>query len=141
MTARILSVEDGDSEYDHAFQLARQSFARLDDLWNAPFEGQRNYMIKVCFQGTRRPIFLWLELISIQADSYVAEVFESTDELPSIAEGQEFKVPKNLALDWLVNDDGVIHGGFTLLVERRRLSGADLAEFDEMLMAKEWLDA
>ena len=141
MTAKIIDVDDGDSDYDQAFQDARTSFHRLESLWAGPYEGVRHFMIKVCFDGVRRPIFLWLELTEILDNAYVGCVFESTDELTNVSEGDTVHVPKDLALDWLVNDHGVIHGGFTLLVERRRLSGQQLAAFDESLEAESWVDA
>lgn len=40
----------------------------------------------------------------------------------------------------MVNDHGTVHGGFTLLVERRKMSVDEAGKLDELLIADQWVD-
>lgn len=137
---RIMDVSDDDAEYDRAFKRARASLDRLELLWSEPYQGTRTFMFKVCITGVRRPIFQWLELTQVSNTHYHGAVFETTDEIPTMTEGQILEVEKALALDWLVNDNGTIHGGFTLLAERQKLTPQQVSELDDQLMATCWVD-
>ena len=138
--AKVLDAVEGDKEYKKAFQLAKDSLERFESFWKDPYEGERNFMFKVRFQGERRPVYIWLDLEEIQENSYLGHAFEVPAELPQVREDVNYNVDKKDVYDWMVNDKGKVYGGFTLLVERRKMSKPQKEDFDYQLMAKEWID-
>ena len=42
-------------------------------------------------------------------------------------------------LDWMVNDDGAIEGGYSLRLHRSRLPAAEQLAFDEHVGARRWV--
>jgi uncharacterized protein YegJ (DUF2314 family) len=53
--------------------------------------------------------------------------------------GQRLEFEGDSAFDWMVNDDGAIHGGFTLRVTRNRLPESERDAFDNYIGAKHWV--
>jgi uncharacterized protein YegJ (DUF2314 family) len=60
-----------------------------------------------------------------------ASVFEIPPEFKGYREGDELEVPETAVVDWMVNRDGVLHGGFSLRYQRSLLPEGQRAEFDQ----------
>ena len=86
-------------------------------------------------------LYVWLTSVFIDETSgrYVGSFFEVP---PALREwhwpGQELEFEGEDVFDWMVNDDGVVHGGFTLRVMRNRLPESEREAYDHRIGVREW---
>jgi hypothetical protein len=88
------------------------------------------YGVRVAWQGTTE----WLESVEFRGDK-VSGIVDGHATEPTMR-GPPWLVRTVLStdiVDWLIVDDEGLHGGYTLRVERARLSPADQAIFDRDL--------
>ncbi len=91
--------------------------------------------------GADQFLFLWLTSVVFHAqDGLYSGVFF---EVPSGFRkwhdlGERLGFESEDVFDWMVNDDGRVHGAFTLRVARDRLPEAERGEFDEAVGASAW---
>ena len=87
-------------------------------------------------------LFLWLTAVKYSAasDAYIGTFFEVP---PALSEwhwaGQRLEFDGADVFDWMVNDDGILHGGFTLRVNRRRLPEGEREAFDRYVGVRQWV--
>src|SRR4051812_36172299 len=75
--------------------------------------------------------FIWLLVIRTKGTGFVGSVFEIPPEFKSYRVGDEVEVPQEAVMDWMVNDEGVLHGGFSLRYQRSSLPKERRAWYDE----------
>lgn len=66
----------------------------------------------------------------VEGSGFWASIFEIPPEFTSYKVGDEVDVPETAVLDWMLNQDGVLHGGFSLRYQRSLLPEEKRAEFD-----------
>jgi len=84
--------------------------------------------------GEDRFVFMWLAGVNhdFSTGTYTGEFFEVPKELtPWYQVGQQVQFKGPDIIDWFVNDNGTLHGGYTLRVARSRLPEAERAAFDK----------
>ena len=87
-------------------------------------------------------LFLWLTAIEYNpaSASYIGTFFEVPPELSEWhCAGQKLEFDGADVFDWMVNDDGILHGGFTLRVNRKRLPEGDREAFDRYVGVRQWV--
>lgn len=87
-------------------------------------------------------LYLWLTSVTLDASSgrYVGVFFEVPAELREWHwPGQELEFEAEDVFDWMVNDDGLVHGGFTLRVHRSRLPESQRDDYDRRIGARQWV--
>lgn len=92
-------------------------------------------------RGEDQFFFLWLTNTYFHPNEgmFSAEFFEVPEHFAKwhpVGERLAFD-PEDI-FDWMVNDKGHIHGGFTLRVNRSRLTSEDQAAYDEFVGATTW---
>lgn len=90
--------------------------------------------IGVDHDGQRR--FIWLGDVRIGDGEFDAQVF--SQHISGLRQGERRRVPRDEVVDWMINDAGTIHGGFTLRVQRDHLPSTEHASFDAELGARRW---
>jgi len=91
--------------------------------------------------GEDRFFFLWLNSVVYHSEENVfsGSFFELPPELMKWHQvGQRLGFEAEDIFDWMVNDNGHLHGGFTLRVARARLPESELAEFDRYSGVMAW---
>ncbi len=79
--------------------------------------------------GTGRG-FVWLFNTQIDGPDFTAELFEVPPSVAALRVGQSFRIRAEDVLDWMVNDDGSLHGGFSLRYHRETLEPHERDAFD-----------
>jgi uncharacterized protein YegJ (DUF2314 family) len=75
--------------------------------------------------------FLWLSVDQVLATGFVASVFEIPKQFEGIEVGDEIQVADSDVMDWMINRNGELHGGFSLRYQRAKLPPEDRDDFDQ----------
>ena len=81
-------------------------------------------------------IHLWLSVESAQVDGFEAVSFEAPPEFPELASGAKRFIANDAIEDWAVSIDGVMHGGFSLRLQRSKLPEPDRQSYDNYVGAQ-----
>ena len=91
--------------------------------------------------GEDRYAYIWLTDTNYQAedDTYSAVFFEVPAAFHEWHQvGQRLTFEAEDIFDWMVDYDGLFHGGFSLRAVKKHLNDADRAAHDEYLGVREW---
>lgn len=91
--------------------------------------------------GEDRFVYLWLAGIEAEdGETLVGTFFEVPPELMKWHQpGQRLQFERGDIFDWFVNDDGLMYGGFTMRVQRSRLSAGERDSFDQYTGVRQWV--
>jgi uncharacterized protein YegJ (DUF2314 family) len=139
---RIVMMARKSPEMAEAQRRARESFPRFREEIARCKKSGATPMIKTLLgdEDTDARINLWLNDARVTPEGFSGKVFEVPKSLPRYAPGQRIDVAADDVLDWMVNDDGVVHGAFSLLVHRAKLPPSERAEFDDHIGATRWVE-
>lgn len=118
---------------------AERARASLDEFRRLIAADIGSALVKVRVEDADAVVNMWLFVIAVSPDGFTGEFFEAPPSLPSWHAGDRLDVPNGDVLDWMVNDDGTMHGAFSLRAERDALTDdAARAEFDDYIGARDW---
>ncbi|WP_139369947.1 DUF2314 domain-containing protein [Xanthomonas citri pv. citri] len=78
-------------------------------------------------------MWLWLSVESTTASGFNGSVFEAPPEFTDLSPGTRKFVPDSEVADWALVSSGVMHGGYSLRIQRSRLPAAELESFDRYI--------
>ncbi len=82
--------------------------------------------------------FMWLNNTATEGDNFTAELFEVPDTLPNYATCVRHVVTLEELMEWMVNENGRLIGGFSLRYKRVRMSDAKQLDFDRHIGVTEY---
>jgi uncharacterized protein YegJ (DUF2314 family) len=129
----FMALRESDPEYQQTIADARRTlpeFRLLIDLCRASGAVP---CIKTMLVDGGESAPIWLAGAVSRGTGFAASVFEIPPQFPSYKVGDVVEVEESAVLDWMVNDDGVLHGGFSLRYQRSKLPPERQAWFDEYL--------
>ena len=94
--------------------------------------------------GEDRFVFIWLLVVQHDRGTrrFAVEFFELPPEFQKWHQvGERLIIEHDQIFDWFVNDDGLMHGGFTMRVARAHMPEGDRAAFDNYVGVRQWADA
>ena len=134
--AKVNLVRSSDPAYPATVQAARST---LDDFRNMiPQYDAYSVLVKTKLIDEEGSAFVWLFKTRATDDGFVAQLFEIPDSIPSFRVGQEIVVSTDAVVDWMINDNGKLHGGFSLRYHRERLHPSERGAFDEHIGVTEY---
>lgn len=74
--------------------------------------------------------FVWLFNTTTSGSGFTAELFEIPPSVPLLKIGQVFDVANIDVIDWMINDEGTLYGGFSLRYHRANLHPDEHSAFD-----------
>jgi uncharacterized protein YegJ (DUF2314 family) len=142
------NVRNDDLEFKLAYAMAANSIDQFIEHIDRP--GEHICAAKLRFRdpnlslelGEDRFLFIWLNAVAHDVETN--ELSGSFFEVPnSLLEwhwpGQRLHFDRDGIFDWFVNDDGALHGGFTLRVTRSRLPADEQVSYDDYTGVKHWV--
>lgn len=78
-------------------------------------------------------MWLWLSVESATPSGFNASVFEAPPEFTDLSPGTREFVPESEVADWALVSSGVMHGGYSLRIQRSRLPAAEREPFDRYI--------
>ncbi len=124
-------VNSSDPEYQETVARAHATIDSFRAM--LPSDGAPRFeaMVKTEVINGDNRAFLWLANTRVRGEAFVAEIFEVPATFGNCAVGEEFEIHLDELLDWMMNDNGILHGGFSLRYHRSHLAATERTAFDE----------
>jgi uncharacterized protein YegJ (DUF2314 family) len=126
----FMALDTDDPGYLRTIEQARASL----DEFRRRIEGCRTSRnvpcLKARIEDSGHFAFLWLANARPIGDDFLADVFEVPGQFSGLVVGDEIRVAGSELLDWMVSEDGVLHGGYSLRYQRSLLPEERQAWFD-----------
>jgi uncharacterized protein YegJ (DUF2314 family) len=127
-----------DPAIEDAGRKARAKLDLLREFCDLPNSADMNPCVLVRVPDGEAAADLWLKVVALDGDSFAAEFLDVPEEFTGFSPGDVTIVPPDDVRDWVVNDDGDLHGGFTLRVQRAALPPEEQAGFDAELGVRKY---
>jgi len=124
-------MDSKSAEYQKAISLAHETLPKFRAM--LPEDGTPRFeaMVKLKLKDGENSAFMWLANTRVHGEGFVAEIFEVPEVFPNVESGQRFTVSADDLVDWMVNEEGLLHGGLSLRLYRSTLSEAEKKSFDQ----------
>lgn len=130
--ARVSFVSDADADFVATIQQARNTLPAFRRLLLKLSE-TATPLVKALLEDAAHRAYIWLIITAFDDNGFVGEIFELPHAFSEFEVGQEIAVADVDIMDWMVNDAGVLHGGYSLRLTRSRLPAAEQEGFDQHL--------
>jgi len=91
------------------------------------------HMIKTVVTDGDAKSNLWLSNVTVTDEGFEASPFEVPDSFQTVKPGQIIKVEHSDVLDWMINDVGTAHGGFSIRFFREQKPENEHADYDAFM--------
>ena len=97
-----------------------------------PEDGRPRFdaMVKTEITEADNRAFMWLSNTRRLGSGFVGEFFEVPAAFSQHKVGDSLEITKDSVMDWMVNDNGVLHGGYSIRYQRSQLPEVERAEYD-----------
>lgn len=127
------------AELAEAAKAARASLPHFVSLLASNPAGDASPMIKTYIADPKGGgMWLWLSVEKPTDSGFNALVFEAPPEFAELSPGSRRFVPNNQVADWAVVFSGVMHGGYSLRLQRSRLPEGERQSFDKYIGASSY---
>jgi uncharacterized protein YegJ (DUF2314 family) len=131
-------IRSSDPVYQQTIRDAQATLEQFRAMLPADGSSSWEAMIKTEIRQGDNKAFMWLANTRISGDNFIAEFFEISEMFTNYHAGDEKEVPAELLLDWMVNDRGVLHGGFSIRYYRSTLPEDEREEYDNYIGVTEY---
>ncbi len=133
-------VPDDDSpEAEAAVRAARASLGLLREFCDLPNAADLGPCLKLWVQDGEAAAVLWLPVIALDGQDFVCRFLEVPPDFTGYSPDDAIRVAEADVLDWMVNDDGDLHGGHSLRLQRSLLPAAERAGYDQYLGVRRYV--
>ena len=129
--ARVDYFDNSDSEYQLTIAKAQETLGTFREMSRDCDPWAPLIKTELSNLQTDGRCFVWLNNVQFTSTGFLAQLFEIPPALQGFAIGDEFEIIPNDVLDWMINDGGTLHGGFSLRYHRERLPEHERAAFDQ----------
>lgn len=135
---RFSLVRSSDPAYQQTIHDAQNSIDVFRSMLPADGTPRSQALVKVRLSVGDDSAFIWLNETALDGESFRATVFELPDSLSNYAPGDRLVIAADSVLDWMINEQGRLHGGYSLRYQRATLSQRDKEEFDRFIGVTEY---
>lgn len=97
------------------------------------------HMLKTIITDGEESSYLWLNDVKISEDNFIAAPFEVPTTFKTIIPGDKINVKPADVLDWMIIDDGIAHGGYSIRFLRSQKRLNEQLRYDEFLGIKKYM--
>lgn len=127
----FMAIRGSDPAFQQTVRDAQASLPEFRRLLKSEHAAQWYPCVKTRVTAGEESAFIWLSVVEVLPSGFVASVFEIPGEFEGIRVGDEIQVADTDVMDWMINRDGELLGGFSLRYQRSKLPPDKRAEFDE----------
>ena len=135
---RTNGIRGSDPEYQQAIRDAHATLGQFRGMLPADGSSRRDAMVKSEIRQGDNKAFMWLSNTRMSGINFIAEFFEISEAFTNYHVGDELEIPEESLLDWMVNDNGVLHGGFSIRYYRSTLPEDERDEYDSYIGVTEY---
>lgn len=132
-------VETPGAELAAAAQAANATVPQFRALLASGAAADALPMVKKRFvDGDGNATWLWLMVEQVTDSGFEASVFEAPPDFPALSLGSRHFIADVDVADWAVVIAGVMHGGYSMRMQRARLPEDERASYDEYVGASSY---
>jgi uncharacterized protein YegJ (DUF2314 family) len=135
---RINQIRSADPEYRQTIRDAHATIDRFRNMLPADGSPRSDAMVKTEIKQGDNQAFMWLSNTRMSGTGFIAEFFEISEVFANYHVGDELEISQEALLDWMVNDNGVLHGGFSIRYYRSTLPEDERHEYDHYIGVREY---
>ncbi|KQV45399.1 DUF2314 domain-containing protein [Duganella sp. Root336D2] len=128
--ARFSFVSKDNEEFQATIVAAQDTLGEFRHLL-VDASQQKFPLVKTLLSEPDYRAYIWLSVVSHDSVGFVGEIFELPSGFKEYLVGDQIEVPDSEVKDWMINDEGKLHGGYSLRYARSKMSDAERAAFDE----------
>lgn len=134
-TPAFKQVDSKDPKYQRTVQSAQRS---LDTFRKFMKQDAVDCLFKVYIKKKSFGGYLWLDQPKEEQSVFSGRIFEVPPSWKGYSAGQRLESPAREIQDWMVLDNGTLHGGFSLRYMREGMPEEKRAGYDAFLGVKEY---
>ena len=134
----FMALRDSDPAFQQTVRDAQASLAEFRRHLQSSQAAEWYPCVKTRLTAGKETAFVWLLVVGVTRSGFVASVFEIPPEFKGMQIGDEVQVSDNEVMDWMVNQNGVLHGGFSLRYQRSLLPPEKHAWYDQHIGVSEY---
>ncbi len=135
---RFYHIRSSDAAFQQTISDAQETIEQFRAMLPADGTPRPDALIKIKLVDGDNSAFMWLNNTAVNGDNFTAELFEVPDTLPSYSVGDRLAVAIGELMDWMVNEDGRLTGGFSVRYTRARMSESERLDFDRYIGVTEY---
>lgn len=129
----MIYVSQQDEQMNQAINFARSKLDYFIEHLNQNPDGKFQYSVKAAFTSAsgNDVEHLWISEITYDRGYFSGIISNEPRLIKDLQFGQYIQVPVNNVTDWMiVDEDGLVTGGYTIKVLRNRMSDQEREQFD-----------
>lgn len=123
-------IASSDPEYQQTIVDAQNTLDQFRAMLPEDGSPMPSAMVKTLIEEGENRAFMWLMNTMCDGDEFVAMFFEVPQNFTEYAEGDFVRIAAQDVMDWMVNDEGTLHGGYSIRYQRERKPEAERADYD-----------
>ena len=135
---KTILIRSSDPRYQQTIRDAHATLGQFRSMFPGDGSPRREAMVKTEVRQGEHKALMWLSNTRLSGTSFFAEFFEISESFTSYHVGDELEIPEGSLLDWMVNDQGVLYGGFSIRYYRSTLPENERDEYDRYLGVTEY---
>ena len=128
---KTIAVSSGDARMNAAMATARSTAGTFITALQSPKSGQAGFSVKMPVTDGKNTEYMWLSDVSYDGKTFHGKINNQPETVKTVKLGQSTAVEPSGIADWMIIDNGVLVGGYTLRVLRDAMSASERADFDK----------
>ena len=126
----IYGTPSDDQEMNKAIVKAKGTLDQFDKAFQNNIFDTSTFALKVQFPTETGAEHIWATSIKIENGNYYGIVDNLPNTATQVKLGERIKLNKEDITDWMYADNGLLRGGYTIRLIRRRMSAEEKKQFD-----------
>lgn len=131
-------IRSSNPKYQQTIRDAHATLSQFRGMLPANGSSRRDAMVKTEIRQDDNKAFMWLSNTRMSGPNFIAEFFEISEVFTNYHVGDELEIPEESLLDWMINDNGLLHGGFSIRYHRSTLPEDERDEYDDYIGVTEY---
>jgi uncharacterized protein YegJ (DUF2314 family) len=126
----VVLLAENDYEMRIAEAKAQRSIGRFIEALASPAATQTYFAVKTLLRDGERAEHVWVSRLSYDGARFQGTVANAPFALTTVTHGDALTVAPGDITDWMIVEDQALVGGYTIRLERDRMSVEQRADFD-----------
>lgn len=128
--ARFSFVGKDDEEFQATIVAAQDTLGEFRRLL-ADSSHKKFPLVKALLSESDYRAYIWLSVVAHSGVGFIGEIFELPSGFKEYFVGTRLEVTDREVQDWMINDEGTLHGGYSLRYTRSKMTDAEKMAFDK----------